>query len=242
MNLLKKRVERKRQAHKSTSLLKDQNLINYDSEGERKQSQLKKIKEHAENLNNKNKNFDPLMNNSGKDKQVIFCTRTHTQISQLINEIKKVEKFRDLVVVPLIGRRGLCVHEKVMKAQNMSSLNDRCLDQCESSNGGCKHRDPELLEVLEDNLVNQVHDIEELEVRCQRTKICGYYASRNVAVYQADIIVVPYQTILSESAREAVGITSLSDKIIIFDEAHNLLETISSINSVEVSHLLFSQA
>lgn len=80
-----------------------------------------------------------------------------------------------------------------------------------------------------------MHDIEELQERCQRGKICGYYAARNVALQHADVIVAPYQSILSESARQNLGIESLGDKIIVFDEAHNLMETITALNSMRVS-------
>lgn len=64
-------------------------------------------------------------------------------------------------------------------------------------------------------------------------KICGYFASRNL-IEEADVIVTPYQSILSESARESLGI-DLNNKILVFDEAHNIMETICSINSVTLS-------
>jgi len=65
-------------------------------------------------------------------------------------------------------------------------------------------------------------------------KICGYFASREASA-DADIIVTPYQTILSESARNSLGI-SLFNKTLVFDEAHNIMETISSLNSVKLSY------
>jgi chromosome transmission fidelity protein 1 len=87
-----------------------------------------------------------------------------------------------------------------------------------------------------------VHDIEELAERSQRGKICGYYAARNVALSRADVIVAPYQSILSESARQSLGIESLADKILVFDEAHNLMETITSLNSIKVQKSQFDLA
>ena len=65
-------------------------------------------------------------------------------------------------------------------------------------------------------------------------KICGYFASREASA-DADIIVTPYQTILSESARNSLGI-SLFNKTLVFDESHNIMETISSLNSVKLSY------
>jgi hypothetical protein len=43
-------------------------------------------------------------------------------------------------------------------------------------------------------------------------KICGYFSSRKAAT-EADVLVTPYQSILSESARDALGI-SLNSKLI----------------------------
>jgi chromosome transmission fidelity protein 1 len=80
-------------------------------------------------------------------------------------------------------------------------------------------------------------------------KICGYFGSRN-AVAEADIIVTPYQSILSESTRDALGLSLNSnyiyiylnslniDKVLVFDEGHNIMETICSLNTVTIS---FSQ-
>ena len=45
---------------------------------------------------------------------------------------------------------------------------------------------------------------------------------------------LPYQVLLHAATRQAVGI-SLRGNIVIIDEAHNLLDTISSIHSVYVT-------
>ena len=65
-------------------------------------------------------------------------------------------------------------------------------------------------------------------------QICGYFSSR-LAQAEADILVTPYQSILSDSARESLGI-SLYNKILVFDEAHNIMETISSLNNIKMSY------
>ena len=48
------------------------------------------------------------------------------------------------------------------------------------------------------------------------------------------IVALPYNTLLHQSTREASGI-QLKDNIIVIDEAHNLLETINNVHSVEAT-------
>lgn len=48
------------------------------------------------------------------------------------------------------------------------------------------------------------------------------------------MIVVPYATLLHKSTREACGL-KLRNSVVIIDEAHNLLETISSIHNVLIT-------
>ena len=60
-----------------------------------------------------------------------------------------------------------------------------------------------------------------------------YYSSRT-ALEGAEIVTLPYQHILSFEIRESLGI-NLKDSIVIIDEAHNLMDTITSIYSCEIS-------
>ena len=47
-------------------------------------------------------------------------------------------------------------------------------------------------------------------------------------------MVLPYHTLLHAPTREAVGV-KVKDSVIIIDEAHNLMDTISTIHSVEIN-------
>lgn len=48
------------------------------------------------------------------------------------------------------------------------------------------------------------------------------------------VVVLPYNTLLHKSTREASGV-KLAGNVVIVDEAHNLLETVNSVHSVEVT-------
>ena len=65
-----------------------------------------------------------------------------------------------------------------------------------------------------------VMDIEDLVKFGAETKVCPYYYARN-NIETADIIVLPYNYIISGETRRAQKV-SLAGNIIIFDEAHNI--------------------
>ena len=132
-------------------------------------------------------------------------------------------------IVPLTSRKGLCVHESVSKANDVTQ---KCEDLTEK--GQCPHNDQQMVSMLASNITSSIQDIEEIGTLAHQMQVCGYFGCRE-ASQDADIVVTPYQSILSASAREALGI-SLLNKILVFDEAHNIMETMSSINTVQLTY------
>lgn len=68
---------------------------------------------------------------------------------------------------------------------------------------------------------------------CHHAQVCPYYGSRR-AVPGADVILAPYSAVLLPDARESLGIV-LQDSVLVFDEAHNLLDAINSAHSTAVT-------
>ena len=72
--------------------------------------------------------------------KIFYCSRTHTQLSQFVNEIKKTEFGKDIKVVSLGSRKTLCVNDLVLKLQSQAKINDKCLDmQKGKAKGGLFH-------------------------------------------------------------------------------------------------------
>ena len=63
-------------------------------------------------------------------------------------------------------------------------------------------------------------------------KACKVYISFIYPLLQ--LIVLPYHTLLHAPTCEAVGVR-VKDNVIIIDEAHNLMDTISAIHFVEIT-------
>ena len=56
--------------------------------------------------------MDPNNDNGLLETQILYCSRTHSQLAQFVNEIKKTA-FRNVRVVALGSRRSLCIHDRV---------------------------------------------------------------------------------------------------------------------------------
>ncbi|KRT83357.1 hypothetical protein AMK59_4066 [Oryctes borbonicus] len=113
--------------------------------------------------------------------------------------------------------------------------NGKVTKKAKISMGKCEFYKQHNIEELRDSILLQVQDIEDLVSISKVIKACPYYASRKAAE-DAEVVLIPYNTILHKPTREANGI-KLKNNIVIIDEAHNLLEAISQMYSSEVTYL-----
>ncbi|KMU88272.1 ATP-dependent DNA helicase Chl1 [Coccidioides immitis H538.4] len=153
--------------------------------------------------------------------KIFYCSRTHSQLAQFARELRRV------VFPPSIppetedgeidtqgeGRRHPDTElEEPTKHVSLGSRKTMCIN-------------PKVRRLGNATAINE---------RCldlqskigQRTGICPYYASRSVIGHS--------ELLLQKSARDALDI-SLKDHVIIIDEAHNLMDVIANIHSVNVS-------
>uniref|UniRef100_A0A8D0CHP4 ATP-dependent DNA helicase DDX11 n=1 Tax=Scleropages formosus TaxID=113540 RepID=A0A8D0CHP4_SCLFO len=181
--------------------------------------------------------------------QIYYCSRTHSQLAQFVHEVQKSPFAENISLVSLGSRQNLCINEEVRRLGSVQLINDRCMEmqknKHEKSSGGepkrrrskpkavCPFYRHEALQGLRDEALVKVRDIEQLVALGHETKGCPYYGGR-LAVPAAQVIVLPYQTLLHEATRRASGIR-LKDQVVIIDEAHNLTDTITCIHSSEVT-------
>lgn len=144
--------------------------LSSDDEGEQIKCERKsKSKWKSKNINkykntnkskNKNKNnqFDDVQNNNNNNNnirpaRIIFATRTHTQITQFISELrrtsfnppslsqafKSIQQQKDITNEPPISvtvfgsRKQMCINESVLKLTSASAISERCKELTESS-------------------------------------------------------------------------------------------------------------
>lgn len=192
--------------------------------------------------------------------RVIYVSRTHSQLSQFVAELKKTSFGRIDVIdaealpirtISLGSRKQMCINEEVQRigrTRGSEAMNERCLELMKGKKG--KTKCPSLptfdqagrAQILEyrDTAMSEVGDIEDLVKLGKQTKTCPYFAARSSAK-QAQLVTLPYNLLLQKDARNALGI-SLEGCIVMIDEAHNLIDTILSTHSVTVDSRQIAQA
>ncbi|XP_059969159.1 ATP-dependent DNA helicase DDX11 isoform X2 [Mesoplodon densirostris] len=192
--------------------------------------------------------------------KIYYCSRTHSQLAQFVHEVQKSPFGKDTRLVSLGSRQNLCVNEDVRKLGSVQLINDRCVELQRSKHekksvveeekpgrrrrlearATCPFYNHQQLQFLRDEVLVEVKDIEQLVALGKEARACPYYGSR-FAIPAAQLVVLPYQMLLHAAARQAAGIR-LQGQVVVIDEAHNLIDTITGIHSVEVSGSQLCQA
>ncbi|KZV26091.1 hypothetical protein F511_06017, partial [Dorcoceras hygrometricum] len=187
--------------------------------------------------------------------KIYFCSRTHSQLSQFISELRKTKFASELKAVSLGSRKNLCINREVQKLGNSTRINERCLElqkkrkdgtskmkklgaerrsRCKNASSGCPMLRRNKIEEFKNVVLQQEPlDIEDLVRVGLNLGSCPYYGSRKV-MPRADIVVLPYQSLLSKSSRESLGL-SLKNNVVLIDEAHNLADTLTSMYDAKIT-------
>ncbi|GAA37929.2 chromosome transmission fidelity protein 1, partial [Clonorchis sinensis] len=184
--------------------------------------------------------------------QIIYCSRTHSQLSQVLGELKKCQNLiNQITVVQLAARHSLCTNKKIYRLSHPEAINEACLELGRSKQK-CSMRNRSSVSKVSNCILSGVpasviascvrqdrySDLfgkQAGTLRNQASNItarigCPYYATRS-ALPLAQLILVPYSTLLQPATRAQSGI-SLKNAVIVIDEAHNLLEATTSSMSV----------
>lgn len=85
-----------------------------------------------------------------------------------------------------------------------------------------------------------MQDIEDMVKLGKQQHTCPYYGSRK-GVKSAELVILPYNSLLHKSTRQTLDI-NLKGNIVIIDEAHNIIDAISTMYSQTVSYAQISMA
>lgn len=137
----------------------------------------------------------------GEDEvKIYFCSRTHSQLTQFVGELRRVEMpspypmdtenhveypMEPFKQLSLSSRKNLCINEKVLRLQNPTAINEKCLDLQSSKtpqDQKCQYMPTQDNKVhaldFQHHALAKVRDIEDLGAIGKKIGICPYYASR----------------------------------------------------------------
>ncbi|KAI8071019.1 helicase C-terminal domain-containing protein [Gongronella butleri] len=180
---------------------------------------------------------DATENEELQQQKIFYASRTHSQLTQFVSEVRKTKYKEEVWTIPMGSRKNLCIHPKLRTLDNVSRINEACLDMQKEKTDKCPYlpgaKDQEQWTRFKVHALTSVKDIEDLCKMGEQLQVCPYYGARQTSG-PAQLVTLPYQHLLHARTRESLGI-SVKDNIVIIDEAHNLMETISAMHSVGVT-------
>ncbi|XP_028139736.1 ATP-dependent DNA helicase DDX11 isoform X2 [Diabrotica virgifera virgifera] len=208
-----------------------------------------------ESLDVVEKNEEPFDEDEENEKyepiKIYICSRTHSQLAQFVGEIIKSPFGSNVRVTSLASRQTYCINPEVSKLKSMALINERCLDlqkktpkpktdpdgrvtKRAKSATSCPYYKQTAVEELSNYALSEIQDVEDLVNAGKEFNACPYYASRKAAE-DAEVVLIPYNTLLHKATREANGI-KLKNNIVIVDEAHNLLEALAQMHNADLNY------
>ena len=142
---------------------------------------------------------------SDDEVKIYYCSRTHSQLTQFANEVRRVRipsqlteevaenhdfdienpLVRETKYLTLGSRKNLCINSKVSRLGNATAINEKCLELQHSStplDHKCtflpNKENEHLVNEFRDHTLASVRDIEDLGKLGKGLGVCPYYASR----------------------------------------------------------------
>lgn len=148
------------------------------------------------------------------DRRIVYVTRTHEQVRQVLLEVEHINRtmHKTVSAVNLASRQHLCLNAT---CQQLSAVD--AVDACRllREEDLCPYRS----EIVLSQGLPKVLSIPRLRQVGDARHVCPYFLARTMAEH-ATVVVAPYQYVFNERIRSLVNL-DLQRKVLVFDEAHN---------------------
>ncbi|OHT07075.1 helicase [Tritrichomonas foetus] len=147
-----------------------------------------------------------------------YTSRTHTQLKQLVGELKKLDYHPQMTI--LAARKRICLYKPVALSDNPDA---------ECINAVAKKRCPYLFKKeippeLRPYGRLEKFDLDDLMRVCEQKMLCPYLLSREM-MKRADLVLCSYNFIMNPKVKGQMMLSILG-VILIIDEAHNVEQVI----------------
>lgn len=176
---------------------------------------------HEKAYASRNRNTELLLAPVSKvvGRKLIYCSRTHSQIKQVVRELRKT-KYHPKIMV-LGSREQLCVNQNVRNQPSYAqkalcrSLGSMCPYNCDRQGLGSRFYEMSLP-------YNGLMDIEDLYTFGMKHNKCPYFLSRDEAIMiECQLVLMPYNYLMDPFIRQTLPF-DLTECTVIIDEAHNI--------------------
>ncbi len=182
-----------------------------------------------------------------KKKTIVYCCRTHQQMSRVIEELKMIKQLKPISGIALRGRKELCLHPIIQKfALDAGNAADIC--RYLKKENKCKY----FSNLVKEDIRNKVDEITKMKVLDsleifkigKSLEVCPYEISKKI-IPNVDVVAVSYQHIFNPSIQMNFLLNldkEMKDIILVIDEAHNLPSTAVDISSSTLSNFSIENA
>lgn len=167
---------------------------------------------------------------------VIYASRTHSQLGQVVSELRKTSYRPKLAIVG--SREQLCTNPAVKELKSNAAMTAVCgqlvrKNSCEqyARIGEAQNRLNFLRTTGE---AASLMDIEDLVRLGNSHRACPFYLSKGDLV-DAEIVIMPYNYLVDRKTQHTISNLDLNGAIVIFDEAHNVENSCGEASSTEIS-------
>nr|CCC89770.1 putative helicase [Trypanosoma congolense IL3000] len=174
-------------------------------------------------------------------RRVVYCSRTHAQLTQVIREFERTRYSSCFSMAVLGSRDHMCVNPQVVRLPSQHAQQKMCSTLREERN--CRFfRGYQGYSDNKNSLMDEfwVHDMEDLVKEGQKCGLCPYFYERDKA-RDADIVFLPYNYVFDTSLRKQLPF-ELSGSILIVDEAHNLPSVLGAVSGMNLQPLDLTNA
>ena len=161
--------------------------------------------------------------------KIIYASRTHSQLSQAVSELKNTS-YKPKVSI-LGSRDQMCINHDVTRLDDNNAKVYAC--RVKISSRSCMHYNNVESNKSNKEFKNEILDIEDMVQLGKKHSVCPYFMSRELRT-DADLIFMPYNYVLDLKMRQTNSV-DLKNAIILLDEAHNVEKICEEAASFELT-------
>lgn len=170
-----------------------------------------------------------ITNKSQAIPKIIYASRTHSQLSQAVNELKNTS-YKPRISV-LGSRDQMCINHDVNRLEDNNAKVFAC--RVKLSTRSCTYYNNVEANLNNKEFKNEILDIEDIGKLGNKHAVCPYFMSRELRT-EAELIFMPYNYVLDFKLRQTNSI-DLKNAIILLDEAHNVEKICEEAASFELT-------